>query len=265
MGGLVTGRRVAKSDHQDARSTRNHETEPPRLTRREERTHAARRGATIAGNGTSHRRQPQDELSPSPSTKSSHVQGWTGFTPSRTPCSRGHDASQWCPKKVERCHKGTTTIATDIDVSEGLRPTQHHACHMFLPKPVARSSLPPHRLHWKKPGIARSTTTAPPACTIASPQPQHQGSVRPASPPRSTNRLTSEPTDRALAPASQATARSHIPKPSSPQRQTPASTDVDVARRRPPSRRTSRASRRTVTGSGQGNAGSGGPFLLRCR
>lgn len=93
---------------------------------------------------------------------------------------------------------------------------------MFLPKPVARSSLPPHRLHWKKPGIARSTTTAPPACTIANPQPQHQGGVGPASPPRSTNRLTSEPSARALAPASQATARNHIPKPSSPQRQTPA-------------------------------------------
>jgi hypothetical protein len=105
---------------------------------------------------------------------------------------------------------------------------------MFLPKPVARSSLPPHRLHWKKPGIARSTTTAPPACTIANPQPQHQGGVGPASPPRSTNRLTSEPSARALAPASQATARNHIPKPSSPQRQTPVPAAIDVARRPPP-------------------------------
>lgn len=52
-----------------------------------------------------------------------HVQGWTGFTPSRAPCSRGHDASQWCPQQVERRHKGATTIATDIDVSEDLRPT----------------------------------------------------------------------------------------------------------------------------------------------
>jgi hypothetical protein len=105
---------------------------------------------------------------------------------------------------------------------------------MFLPKPVARSSLPPHRLHWKKPGIARSTTTAPPACTIANPQPQHQGGVGPASPPRSTNRLTSEPSARALAPASQATARNHIPKPSSPQRQTPVPAAIVVARRPPP-------------------------------
>ena len=101
----------------------------------------------------------------------SHVQGWTGLTPSRAPCSRGHDASQWCPQQVERRHKGTATIATDIDVSEGLRLTQHHACHMLLPKLVAYPSLPPHRLHRKKPVTAQSTTTAPPACTSQPPTP----------------------------------------------------------------------------------------------
>jgi hypothetical protein len=36
-------------------------------------------------------------------------------------------------------------------VNEGLRPTQHHVCHMFLTKSVARSFSPPQCLHWKKP------------------------------------------------------------------------------------------------------------------
>ena len=82
----------------------------------------------------------------------SHVQRWTGFSPSRASCSRGHGASQWCPQQGQRHHKGAATIATDKSVSEGFRPTQHHTCHTFLVKSVAPSSSPPHRLHRKKPG-----------------------------------------------------------------------------------------------------------------
>ena len=80
-------------------------------------------------------------------------------------------ASQWCPQQEERCHNGTTTIATDKSVSEDFRPTQHHACCTFLAKPVARSNSPPHRPHWKKPGAAQSTTSAPPASTNQPPSP----------------------------------------------------------------------------------------------
>jgi hypothetical protein len=85
-----------------------------------------------------------------PIEPSLHIQRWAGFTPSRAPCKGGHDASQWCPQQVERCHKGAATITTDRDVSEGLPPTQHHACHMFLTKPVARSSPPPEEA-WHRP------------------------------------------------------------------------------------------------------------------
>ena len=67
--------------------------------------------------------------------------------------------------------ENTATIATDKDVSEGFRPTQHPSCHTFLAKLVARSSTPPHRLHRKKPGTARSTTTTPPVSTNQPPSP----------------------------------------------------------------------------------------------
>ena len=63
-------------------------------------------------------------------------------------------ASQWCPQQEERCHNGTTTIATDKSVSEDFRPTQHHACHTYLAKPVVRSLSHPQRLHRKKPSTA---------------------------------------------------------------------------------------------------------------
>ena len=73
----------------------------------------------------------------------------------------------WCltmvPPAGRTTPQGAATIATDKGVSDGLHPTQHYACHTFLAKLVARSSSPPHRLHRKKPGTTRSTTTAPPA------------------------------------------------------------------------------------------------------
>jgi hypothetical protein len=71
----------------------------------------------------------------------------------------------------EQHRKGVSTIATYRGVSEGLRLTQRHACHTFLAKPVARSSSLSHHLHQKKPDTARSTTTAPPACTSQPPNP----------------------------------------------------------------------------------------------
>jgi hypothetical protein len=77
-----------------------------------------------------------------PMAPPSHVQRWTGFTPLRTPCSRdmvphnGTPAGSMTPK-------GTATIATDRDVGEGLRPTQHRASRMFLTKHLLAFASPP--------------------------------------------------------------------------------------------------------------------------
>ncbi|CAO2037846.1 unnamed protein product [Urochloa humidicola] len=53
------------------------------------------------------------------------------------PRLRKHGASQWCPQRGARRHKGIATIATDTNVSESFRLNQHQAYGTFLAKPAS--------------------------------------------------------------------------------------------------------------------------------
>jgi hypothetical protein len=214
-------------------------------------------------------------------TPPSHVQGWTRLTLSRAPCSRGHDASQWCPQQVEQRHKGVTTIAIDIDVSEDLRPTQRHkgVTTIAIDIDVSEDLRPTQHLPYV---LAQASSPARSSCpridsTGRSPsQPKapprhhqhHRREARTASPQSLPSvRCPSQPSHGSHSrPRPAATARSqvapsarhlHWPRPPSVPPEPAA-----AAARRPAAPRTSHTSRRTATGSSRGNIGSGGPILL---
>jgi hypothetical protein len=60
--------------------------------------------------------------------------------------------------------KGAAIMPADKRVGEGFRPNPHHArrTHMTNSRPLPS---PPQHLHWKRPGIVESTTTAPTTST----------------------------------------------------------------------------------------------------